>query len=73
MTEGLSYSQLLHRARMRLAASWLAETTVPVTEIAASLGYSDPANFTRSFRRKAGVSPKQYRDLVEARQDMRSR
>lgn len=62
---GLSYSHLLNRARMRLAAKWLADTTISVAEIAAALGYSDPANFTRAFRRKAGVSPQQYRALIK--------
>lgn len=62
---GISYSRILHRTRIRLAAKWLAETTMPVTEIANSLGYSDTANFTRSFRRKAGVPPSQYRLLVK--------
>ena len=58
---GTSYSKLLQRTRMQLAAQSLVHTTTPVNEIAASLGYRDPANFTRAFRLKTGVSPRNYR------------
>lgn len=58
---GTSYSNLLQRTRMQLAAQRLAYTTKPVNEIAASLGYRDPANFTRAFRGKTAVSPRNYR------------
>ena len=61
---GTSYSHLLERTRMQLAAQMLADTIAPVNEIAASLGYREPANFTRAFRRKTGVSPQQYRAQV---------
>ena len=62
---GTSYSNLLQRTRMQLAAQRLAYSTIPVNEIAASLGYRDPANFTRAFRRKTGVSPRNYRAQVQ--------
>lgn len=58
---GTSYSSLLQRTRMQLAAQRLAHTTMPVNKIAASLGYRDPANFTRAFRAKTAVSPRNYR------------
>ena len=62
---GSSYSNLLQRTRMQLAAQRLAQTAMPVNEIAASLGYRDPANFTRAFRCKTGVSPCNYRAQME--------
>ena len=58
---GSSYSSILQRTRMQLAAQRLVQTTIPVNEIAGSLGYRDPANFTRAFRCKTGVSPRNYR------------
>ena len=62
---GTSYSNLLQRTRMQLAAQRLEHTTIPVNEIAASLGYRDPANLTRAFRLKTGVSPRNYRAQVQ--------
>ena len=39
----------------------LRETERPIAHIAALLGYAEPAAFTRSFRRWAGVSPQAWR------------
>ena len=30
------------------------------------LGFSDPTNFTRLFRRRVGMSPKAFRDRLKA-------
>jgi AraC family transcriptional activator of pobA len=32
------------------------------------LGFSDPTNFTRLFRRRVGISPKAFRDSLKAEQ-----
>jgi AraC-like DNA-binding protein len=58
---GTSFSELLAGSRMRLARQWLGTTKLSVTEIAAVLGYSDTANFSRAFRRECGLSPVAYR------------
>jgi AraC-like DNA-binding protein len=58
---GLSYSTLVAKTRQSLAADWLSRTELPIREIATNLGYTDPANFTRAFRRSTGSSPRQYR------------
>ena len=39
----------------------LGEPSRPVDEIASVLGYSDAANFTRAFKKWAGVTPSRYR------------
>jgi len=61
---GLDYTELLKQTRFDLAVSLLRNTTIPVAEVAEELGYSDPANFTRAFRRRAGVSPKAFRTMA---------
>jgi len=58
---GYSYSALVTRTRLRIAAERLAETSMPVSEIAASLGYKDASNFTRAFRSYTGVAPSCFR------------
>lgn len=59
--ERTSYRQLLDRTRYRLARELLSHSAVPVADIATRLGYSDPANFNRAFRRWSGRSPGAFR------------
>jgi AraC-like DNA-binding protein len=58
--QGTSYSKLRDQAR-RSTALDLLSTELSVEEIAARLGYSDAANFTRAFRRWTGQSPRAHR------------
>lgn len=58
---GLTYSQLVTETRTRLATEWLRSTAMPISEMAGSLGYTDASNFTRAFRRQAGISPLAFR------------
>jgi AraC-like DNA-binding protein len=58
--QGTSYSKLRDQAR-RIAALELLSSELSIEEIAARLGYSDAANFTRAFRRWTGHSPRAYR------------
>jgi len=44
------------RAREQLTA-----TDLPITEIAASVGYATPQAFARMFRAEVGESPSRYR------------
>ena len=54
---GSSYRQLLGAARLRCALALLRETNSSIMDISLSLGYGDPANFTRAFVRLFGKSP----------------
>ena len=58
---GVSYGHLVDEVRFNLAAQWLKGESAPITNIAAELGYTDTANFTRAFKRWAGVSPREFR------------
>ena len=46
------------------ARKLLSTTTMPVGEIAEELGFSYPNHFTRLFRQKTGMTPRQYRGQV---------
>jgi AraC-like DNA-binding protein len=61
---GTSFNDLLDQTRFDLAQQLLADPSVRVTDIAVELGYQDPANFSRAFRRWAGVSPRQHRQSL---------
>ncbi len=57
----LSYSSLLDTVRLRDASHFLEKTELSIDDIASRLGYQDPANFSRAFRRWLGITPSQYR------------
>ncbi|PSN10754.1 AraC family transcriptional regulator [filamentous cyanobacterium CCT1] len=60
---GLTYSKLIDQVRFKRAVALLQQPDVKLLEIALELGYTDPANFARAFKRWAGVSPREYRLL----------
>jgi AraC-like DNA-binding protein len=49
--------QLLVRLKMDRAATLLLESEMPVKEVSAMLGFSDPFHFSRSFKRLFGLAP----------------
>ncbi|MFT4520778.1 MAG: AraC-like DNA-binding protein [Halioglobus sp.] len=61
--EGSKFQQLLDDVRYRLAKEYLWGTDLPVAEIASLLGFSDAANFRKSFKRWCGSTPSQTRKL----------
>lgn len=58
---GTSYQQVLDEVRRRLALQYLTTTHLPLYEIAHLLGFSDPSNFRRAFRKWTGRTPGDYR------------
>lgn len=62
---GLSYSDVVSRARFEVASRMLTDTDAAVIEIAFATAYSDPSHFARAFRRLAGVSPREYREQAQ--------
>lgn len=58
---GASPLALINRRVLLEAQRSLVFTVSTVSEIAATLGFADPAYFTRFFTREAGVSPTGYR------------
>jgi AraC-like DNA-binding protein len=59
---GTSFRELADGHRRRRATELLADPTLTVTEVAYRLGYTEPANFGRAFRRWFGTSPRAYRE-----------
>ncbi|MCH8543666.1 MAG: AraC family transcriptional regulator [Alcanivorax sp.] len=56
-----TYKALSDVLRYELAVALLRDRARSVEDIASELGYSDPSNFGRAFRRWAGMSPRQFR------------
>lgn len=58
---GCTPSEFVHRTRVNHAKTLLAETDLTMTEIARSVGFADPAYFSRQFRASVGMSPSTFR------------
>lgn len=58
--EGTRFRDLALATRNARARALLASGKYPVSDIAYQLGYTDCANFSRSFRRSNGVCPQVF-------------
>ena len=56
-----TYRDHLTRVRMRNAAEMLATRGISVREVAHRVGYRQPAQFAKAFRRYQGVAPSAFR------------
>jgi len=59
--ESSSFRSLLEEVRKDLAKNYLSRPQQSVIEIAFQLGFQDPSNFTRAFKRWFGTSPSAFR------------
>jgi len=59
--EGVRFQQLQDSLRHRRALELLRRNELTIDEIADALGYSDPSNFGRAFRKWEGLSPSAWR------------
>jgi len=59
--DGMGYRAITNEIRFEIARQLLEDTQVPLSEIAAALGYSEASAFTRAFRRWSGRTPTAWR------------
>ncbi len=62
-----SPSQYLRKIRLDEAKSLLRTSNLAITEVAALVGYNDPAYFSRLFSQRYRTSPSSYRQQVRAK------
>ncbi len=58
---GLTPSALINRVRTEYAADRLAQTSIPISQIAADCGLENVSHFYRVFRQHYGTTPRSYR------------
>ncbi|MEM8659903.1 MAG: AraC family transcriptional regulator ligand-binding domain-containing protein [Pseudomonadota bacterium] len=57
---GLSFAAVVQELRSTMAVRLLIDKTIPVTEIAYTLGYSDAGSFSAAFKSWHGSSPRDF-------------
>ncbi len=61
--QGMSFTQLLESTRKELGLQYVRDPQHSFNEIAFLLGFTEPGNFSRAFKRWYGKSPSQYRQV----------
>lgn len=59
---GCSFSKYFIDVRLKKAVQLLTATHAPITDILLQVGYTDKTHFYRSFQKKYGMTPNQYRN-----------
>lgn len=58
---GQSFTQLQKKVRFQKAENYLTTTNFSVQKISSLLGYENPENFIRAFKKEYGISPSKFR------------
>jgi AraC-like DNA-binding protein len=71
LNQGTNFQRVLDEIRFEVACQLLDNTRLSLTNIAASLGYTESSTFTRAFRRWCGKTPSyrrrmEWRDVLSA-------
>ena len=63
--EGVTFETVLDELRHKLALHYLTGRKTSVNETAYLVGFSEPAAFSRAFKRWTGASPRSVRPLAD--------
>jgi len=58
---GTTIGQYSQEIRLQYASKMLLETTLPITEVALTIGYDKPGSFTEAFRQRFQQTPRDFR------------
>lgn len=69
--DSLIFEEIVDQVRRNRAEACLAERSLPMSQVAAMLGYAEQSSFNRACRRWFGATPGEWRDALQRRrQDM---
>jgi two-component system response regulator YesN len=60
---GKSFVDYLTEYRIEMAKAFLKKGDIKINDIASKVGYSNPGYFTKTFKKKVGISPQDFRKL----------
>lgn len=60
---GMTIHQYVNHYRLTMAALLLSNSEEPINQISESVGFQSPAHFAMNFKKKYGISPKDYRNM----------
>ncbi|NMM53590.1 helix-turn-helix domain-containing protein [Paenibacillus aquistagni] len=66
---GINITEYIATLRMEKSKEMLADRTLTLSEIAARIGYSSDVGFHRFFKKNEGITPGQYREMVEQKKE----
>jgi len=70
--ESLIFEEIVDRVRRNRAETYLVARTLPMSQVAAMLGYAEQSSFNRACRRWFGTTPGERRDALQRRRKGRS-
>jgi AraC-like DNA-binding protein len=62
--EGVTFSEVLDKLKSELAARYLADESLSISQIAWLLGYQEVSAFTHAFKRWTGTAPREARSSI---------
>ena len=62
---GMSYIQYINSKRIKAAERLMADSSLPITEVAMQCGFSSLTTFNRAFRKAKGCTPTEFRKLYK--------
>ncbi|MFC0710415.1 helix-turn-helix domain-containing protein [Azorhizophilus paspali] len=62
--EGSRFQSIKDGMRRDMAIHYLTQPSMPISQVARQLGFSEPSAFTRAFKQWTGELPKIYRDAA---------
>jgi AraC family transcriptional regulator len=57
--------EFLRQQRIKRAKALLQSTTMPIVEIALTVGFQTQAHFTTVFKRSVGYTPQRWRGIIQ--------